>query len=48
MPCYTWQRKCLTFPNPCSVAQQPAACPETQCWFWILAAAIGIALVVDR
>jgi len=47
--CYTWKAQCLTFPNPCAVSaqQSSAACGETACWFWILAAAVGIALIAE-
>jgi len=49
-PCYTWQAKCLTFPNPCGseLVSGAQTCGETQCWFWLLAAALGIALVAER
>jgi MYXO-CTERM domain-containing protein len=46
--CYTWESQCLTFPNACSSAQAPSCGSQTQCWFWLLAAAVGVALVVER
>jgi hypothetical protein len=46
--CYTWEAKCLTFPNPCTQTQQAQSCAEPACWFWILAAAVGIALVLEK
>ena len=43
--CYTWKAKCLApSANPCQVAQ--GTCPETQAWFWILAGALGLGLLI--
>jgi hypothetical protein len=46
--CYTWEANCLTFPNPCATTQVAPNCAEPACWFWILAGAVGIALVLEK
>lgn len=46
-PCYTFNRVCLpaTAQGPCSSAVLCGSC-DVQNWFWILAAAVGVGLVV--
>jgi hypothetical protein len=46
--CYTWTRECLneSIPNPCAVAQTTdSGCAVTPVWFWLLAGALGFALL---
>ena len=46
--CYTWEAKCLAKTDPCAQTIQATPCPETQSWFWILAAALGLVLIVKQ
>jgi hypothetical protein len=46
-PCYTFDKLCIPSDgmSPCAGAGAAAACP-VQNWFWILAAALGVGLLV--
>jgi hypothetical protein len=47
--CYTWERKCYaqSFPDPCHVNDpQDSGCGSTPVWFWVMAGALGLALMV--
>jgi hypothetical protein len=47
--CYTWQPRCYanSFPDPCQVNSPGAAsCLSTPVWFWVMAGALGLALIV--
>jgi len=44
---YTWEPQCLKFPDPCTQTGNQCSA-EPQCWFWLLAAATGLALIVQR
>lgn len=46
--CYTWERKCLAMTDPCAQASNVQPCPETQTWFYVLAGALLLGLIVGK
>lgn len=44
---YTLANTCFTLDSPCTESRKQSLeqhCPETETWFWLIAAALGIAL----
>ena len=48
MRLYTFSNTCFTLDSPCTASKKQSleqSCPQTETWFWLIAAGIGLALI---